>query len=353
MKQTRVIIIIAVLAGGMLFVLLSNRTKINAKARNEFQTAIPVTVTDARATNVSETLTLVGTIAGNNDVAIVAEVPGKVTAVLAQVGDHVAAGSPIVQIDDEVKKAAFEQAEANFQKAKRDNERFTALRQDESATEAQKEGAFAAFKAAQAQLVQARRQYRDTRVTTPIAGVVSSRTVDLGTMVNDRMVIANVVDISRLKVRLNVAERDAFKLRAGDRVEVTTDVYPGVPYPGKIKFISAKADEGHTYPVEITMENNPAHPLRAGMFGRVAFFSVAPVEALAIPRESLVGSMRNPRVFVVEGSVARERAIVVGEQTGTDLTVLSGLKAGETVVVNGQNNLKDSVAVEVMEKEQR
>jgi membrane fusion protein, multidrug efflux system len=58
--------------------------------------------------------------------------------------------------------------------------------------------------------------------------------------------------------------------------------------------------------------------------------------------------MKDPRVYVVDGAVARERAIVVGGETGTDLTVLSGLRAGESVVVNGQNNLKDSVAVLVL-----
>jgi multidrug efflux system membrane fusion protein len=99
------------------------------------------------------------------------------------------------------------------------------------------------------------------------------------------------------------------------------------------------------------MDNSSVHPLKAGMFGRVAFLSIAPVEALAIPRESLVGSMRDPRVFVVEGSLARQRTIVIGGQTGTDMTVLSGLTAGESVVVNGQNNLKDSVAVEVIKRD--
>jgi RND family efflux transporter MFP subunit len=296
----------------------------------------------------SETLSLVGTITGVNDVAVTAEVAGKVTAVHANVGDHVSAGAPIIQIDDEIKKAAFEQAEANYERAKRDFDRFKMLRAEQSATESQKENAWTGFKVAEAQYIVARRQLRDPKVSTPISGIVSARNVELGTMVNDRMVVANVVDISRLKVKLNIAERDAFKLKTGDRVEVTTDVYPGATFAGKITSVSAKADEGHTYPVEITMENSKEHPLKAGMFGRVSFVSLAQGEALAIPREALVGSMKDPRVYVVDGALARVRTIVVGGETGTDLTVLSGLRAGESVVVNGQNNLKDSVAVLVL-----
>ncbi|HUI66022.1 MAG TPA: efflux RND transporter periplasmic adaptor subunit [Bacteroidota bacterium] len=348
MNRTRAIIAGALTLAVIIAILLNNRANISAKSRNEFQGAIPVTVAQVREGNLSETLSLVGTITANNDVALVAEVAGKVTAVLAKVGDHVKAGAPIIQIDDEVKKAAFEQAEANYDRAKRDFDRFTSLRAEQAATQAQKENAWTAFKVAEAQYILARRQLRDTKVSSPIAGVVSARTVDLGTMVNDRMVIGNVVDVSRLKVKLNVAERDAFKLRIGDPVKVSTDVYPGVTFDGRISTISAKADEGHTYPVEILMDNNHEHPLRAGMFGRVAFTSVAQEATLAIPREALVGSMKDPQVFVVEGPVARLRPIVVSNETGTDLAVLSGLEKGQSVVVNGQNNLKDSVAVEVL-----
>jgi len=348
MNRTRAIIAGAVALAIIILVLLNNRANISAKSKNEFQGAIPVTVAQVTEQKLSETLSLVGTITAINDVAVTAEVAGKVTAVLASVGDRVEAGAPIVQIDDELKKAAFEQAEANYDRAKRDFDRFKSLREEQSATESQKENAWTGFKVAEAQYITARRQLRDTRVCTPIAGIVSARNVEHGTMVNDRMVVANVVDISRLKVKLNVAERDAFKLKTGDRVEITTDVYPGVTFEGHTTSISAKADEGHTYPVEITMDNSREHPLRAGMFGRVAFVSLAKNAALAIPREALVGSMKDPRVFVVDGSIAREKTIVVGGETGTDLTVLAGLTAGESVVVNGQNNLKDSVAVQVL-----
>ena len=100
MSKTRAIIAGAVLLGIIIVVLLNNRASISAKSRNEFQGAIPVTVAEARSQKLSETLSLVGTITAINDVAITAEVAGKVTGVLASVGDHVKAGEPIIQIDD-------------------------------------------------------------------------------------------------------------------------------------------------------------------------------------------------------------------------------------------------------------
>jgi len=181
MTKTRAIIAAAVVLGIIIVVLINNRANISAKSRNEFQGAIPVTVAQVRTEKLSETLSLVGTITGINDVAVTAEVAGKVTAVLAGVGDHLAKGAPIVQIDDELKKAAFEQAEANYERAKRDFDRFKSLRETQSATEAQKENAWTAFKVAEAQYIVARRQLHDTRVSTPIAGVLSARNVELGT----------------------------------------------------------------------------------------------------------------------------------------------------------------------------
>jgi len=100
--------------------------------------------------------------------------------------------------------------------------------------------------------------------------------------------------------------------------------------------------------VEIRFENSKEHPLRAGMFGRVSFVSISGGEELNIPREALIGSMKNPRVYVVTGGVARLRQINVGSEYGTRIVVLEGLTEGETIVVNGQNNLKDSVAVSIV-----
>jgi RND family efflux transporter MFP subunit len=251
-------------------------------------------------------------------------------------------------VDDELKQAALTAAEVNYEKAKRDYERYQALLKKNTITVAQLDASRLAFKSAESQYTVARRQFTDTRITTPIAGYVTARPVDIGAMVQPGMTIANVVDITTLKVRLNVAERDVFKLKEGDRVEVTTEVYSGVRFDGKIQSIASKGDEAHTYPVEVVLQNSKAHPLKAGMFGRVAFSSVNVEASLTIPRDALVGSIKEPKVFVVDSTIARLRSIVVGGISGETLSVTAGLREGERVVVNGQNNLQDSTSVSVI-----
>jgi len=162
--------------------------------------------------------------------------------------------------------------------------------------------------------------------------------------------VANIVDISKLKVKLNLAESDAFLTKAGDAVTVTVDVYPGVTFKGRVESVSSKGDDAHTYPVEISINNESAHPLKAGMFARVEFTSMKNRETIVIPRDALVGSVKEPQVFVVENGIAKLRNLTVGSESGIFVQVIQGLMEGETIVVNGQNNLVDNLKVEILNK---
>jgi RND family efflux transporter MFP subunit len=348
MNKVRIILFAVIVLGGIVGILLFNRSRNAAEIGTPILKDVPVTVATVTKQQVLEVLSLVGTITANNDVNVVSETQGRVTAVRAKVGDFVNAGTILVQVDDELKQAALTAAEVNYEKAKRDYERYQTLLKKNTITVAQLDASRLAFKSAESQYTVARRQFTDTRITTPISGYVTARPVDIGTMVQPGMAVANVVDITKLKARLNVAERDVFKLKEGDGVEVTTEVYPGVRFDGKIQSIASKGDEAHTYPVEVILQNSKQHPLKAGMFGRVAFNSVNVEKSLTIPREALVGSIKEPKVFVVDGTRARLRSIVVGGISGETLSVTAGLREGEQVVVNGQNNLQDSTSVSII-----
>ncbi len=348
MKKLMAGLITIAVFGLIVFTLFSNKAKMEAKARGSNFTSYPVSVVSLTKQELSKNLSQVGVIAANNDVAIVAETQGKAIAVLAKVGSFVPAGSAIVQVDNELQKAQYLAAESNYEKAQKDFERFQLLHKDDLISDTQFESARLAFKAAEAECIAAKRQYKNSTITTPISGIITARPVDVGSMISPGMPVANVVDITKLKVKLNITEQDVFKLKVGDAVEVETDVYPGIKFSGKIESISVKGDEAHTYPVEISIPNNKEHPLKAGMFGRVYFNTGSAENVLAIPREAIVGSVKEPQVYVVENGAAKLRDIVVGSEFGTNLVVLQGLKEGEEVVINGQVNLKDNVEVTVI-----
>ena len=348
MKKLKYIVITIFVVVGIIAILLHNRQQIRAAENVEKIDVYPVIVDTVGTKYLSSKIDLIGTIEANNDVPIVAEVPGKVTKVLAEVGDYKKAGETLIQIDDVLQEATFKTAEVNYHKAQKDYERYQSLYQEKSATDSQLEGAKLALQSAEAQYVTTKRAYEDTKIKTPISGVVTARNVDIGNYVQNHSVVAEVIDIATLKVKINVAEQDVFNLKVGDKVQIKTDVYPGVNFEGKIKTISDKGDAAHTYPVEVDMLNSKSHPLKAGMFAHVIFKTESNKEEIIIPRDALLGSVKDAQVFVAEDGKAVLRNPVIGKTSNNDLEVLSGLKKGDLVIVSGQNNLKPDYKVKII-----
>jgi RND family efflux transporter MFP subunit len=310
-------------------------------------TSYSVSVITAAKKNIVDSFSQVGTIVAHNDVAVVSETSGRIVKVDAEVGDYKKAGSVLVEVDSELREAAYKAAEVSYEKAKKDLERYEALFKEGSISDSQMEQARWSYQTAESQYIVARRQLDDTKITTPISGIVTARYVNVGAMVMgapQATLVANVVDISRLKVKVNVAEKDVFRLKVGEKVEVATDVFPNEVFAGSIFSISSKGDESHTFPVEVVL-NNPNQRLKAGMFGRVRFTPQSSGSLIVIPRESIVGSVKNAAVYVINNNAAKLRSVVVGKEIGTDIEILSGLQEGEQVVVNGQNNLSDNAPV--------
>ncbi len=348
MKKAKVFIYVAVIMAVIIAILLHNRTQIKAAENVEKIDVYPVNVDTVKVQYLSDHLNLIGTIQGYNDVAIVSEAQGKVVKVSAEVGDYKKAGSTLLQLDDVLEQAAFKTAEVNYKKAQKDYDRYQALYNEKSATDAQLEGAKLALQSAEAQYISTQKAYDDTKITTPISGVVTSRNYEIGNFVPNHAVVGEVVDIVNLKAMINVSEMDVFNLKVGDKVQITTDVYPGVTFEGRIRTISDKGDAAHTYPVEVDFSNNNKHPLKAGMFAHVVFNARSSKKELVIPRDALMGSVKDAQVFVVDNGVAKIKNPVIGKTSNNDLEVLSGLNEGDIIIINGQNNLKSNFKVKII-----
>jgi RND family efflux transporter MFP subunit len=348
MKKVAVTLVIVLALAGVIMTLQNNKAKSEAKAKSVTPRPFAVSVVEVGRQQLSDSLSLVGTISANREVSVASETVGKVQAMSLNVGDFKPAGSTLVKVDDELKRASVSLAEVTYTKAQKDLERYRQVQETNALPDQQIDQAAWTVQSAEAQLTTARRQLRDTRIVAPFSGVVSSRSVEIGSMLQPGMTIATLVDISTMKVRLNVSEKDVFQMRVGEAVEVSTDVYPGVTFTGHIASIGAKADEAHTYPVEIAIPNRGDHPLKSGMFGRVSFNKTSSRQALVIPRAAIVGSVKNPQVYVVNDGIAKLRDVMTGSTVGTDIEILKGLSPGEKIVISGQNNLRDNMNVEVV-----
>ncbi len=122
------------------------------------------------------------------------------------------------------------------------------------------------------------------------------------------------------------------------------DLFPDKKFEGIVTFIDVNAGPSRRYLVEIEI-NNAGGSLKAGMTGTVFFQGGAAREVLAVPRESIVGSLQDAKIYVVENNKAILRPIETGAVFGDKVQVRNGLKEGDSIVVSGQINLEDGTEI--------
>ncbi len=351
MKALKTIIVVLLLGGGITFLLMRNKATMEAKAEQPMNLAINVQAQSVEEQTLTESLTFSGTINANNEVPVMAETQGRAIKVYVSLGERVHAGSALVKVDTTLKYSSYLLAKTNMDKAKRDLDRLEALRKENNASENELEGAQLGYQSAKAQFIGAERQFQDAVIKSPISGTVVERQVSVGTMVMPGMPVATVVDISTLKLRANVPEQAVLKLRTGEKVRVSVDVYAGEKFTGTVAFISVRGNETHNYPIEVLLPNSSTHPIKSGMSAKIYLENKAPRTALMIPRLALIGSSKRASVYVVTQengkTFAKERTIELGAEKGTNIEVLSGLERGERVITAGQNNVRNGSEVVV------
>jgi len=240
-------------------------------------------------------------------------------------------------------------AEQGLADAQQNFERYKNLYEGGGATKAQFDQYKLALENSKNRLSQARKELSSAAVTAPFSGYITAKSAEEGAFANVGTPIATLIDISELKVQLSVPERNVYALKVGDAVDITSNVYPGAVFKGKIKFIGYQGDQSHNYPVEVSIANEKKTPLKSGTYVDVAFNRKSEVPSIQIPREALVGSMKDASVYVVgTDNIARLKKIVIGGDNGDYLEVQSGLLEGEQVVTAGHINLTDSTKVTVI-----
>lgn len=291
-----------------------------------------------------------GTVYPFTEVDIPAETQGKITALKFELGKKVKRGDTIAVIDDKVKQLNYNSLKLEADKKHKDFIRIENLYKDGTVSEQSYNEAYTEYETAKNNLDESEKQLLYTKVTSSIDGIISKKNIEEGEYVNAGNSIASVVDISRLKVKLNVSESNVYFLKTGDSVRISTDIYPGVEYKGKISFISPYGEDTHNYPVEIEMANSEKHPLKAGAFVNVGIDIDLHKEGLVIPREALQGSIKDAQIYIVENGKAKLKKILIGREIKEQLEVLSGLNLGDIVIISGQVNLTDNKPVKIINK---
>jgi len=354
-KVIRIIITLLVLGGAIgvvVWKLNDNKQVINeqAKLAQERNDVIPVkTVVLARQT-ISSKFKSSGQFQPFQELALVSDVSGRVTQLNVKNGSSVNEGAVILTVDNDLLKNQLDIAVLNLKKAEHDLTRLKNLIGDGGITQQQVNDAENAVENLKAQIRGLEKQISLTVIKAPISGIVSGKTIEKGAFIGPGAPILNIVNVARLKFQVNLSEEEVVQVKIGQQVSLSADLYPDKTFSGVISFISAKADNARRFMVEVELNNPASNPLKGGMNGYAFFDSGKSATLLALPREAIVGSVRDAKVSVVENSVAQLKPVRLGVIYGDFAAVEDGLKEGDVIVIAGQINLEDGTKVEVSSK---
>ena len=332
-------------------------TLMNNKKENEAKTAIvaeknasvSVKVATVKNEDVSLDFSANGNFEPLQELKFSAEKPGRVVRVLVKEGDNVRIGQTLAIIRSEQISSDLQTAQASYQNAQADYNRFENAFKTGGVTKQQLDQAKLGLVTSKSRLQQAKVNIGDTNIKATISGIVNKRYIEPGSVLGAATQMFDIVNVSKLKLKVTVNESQVASLKLGNIVQVSASVYPDTKFSGKITFIAPKADTSLNFPVEIEIANNSSNDLKAGMYGTAEFASNQQKQTLMIvPRNAFVGSVSSNQIFVAENGVAKLKTVAAGRILGDKVEIINGLSDGETVITTGQINLQDGSKVDII-----
>jgi len=370
-----------------------------AQARGRDDAPKPVKVERVREEAVHRSVDIVGTLSAVDEVTVSSEAEGRVSKLLADLGDRVHAGQALLELDREKLQYAVEQqraalaralakfgaadsqhlppfektpdvqrAQAELVQAKQGFERADQLHRrqlvpkqtldDAQATLQAKQAGYDAslqnaknlradIDASEATLKLAERQLRDAEIRAPFDGYIQKRLVSLGEYVKVQTPVMSVVRVNPLKVTAEIPERMAPWIKIGQSVELHVDAYPDKTITGKVSRISPAVNTAtRAFSFEALVPNDDAL-LKPGTFARVHVASGKIDQVLTLSYSALQYRYGVNRVFVVNGDRLNARELKIGERLGDRIEIVGGVKAGETIAVSDVEKLVDGAKVSV------
>ena len=359
-----------------------------------------VQVVKAEKRKIPRTVVAVGTLAAEDRAELGFKVPGRLERWNVDLGSRVAAGSVLAELDArdyelrrDRARAALEQARARLglavggdddgldphqvgvvrqararlEQATVDLNRSRELRDQGILAQAAFDASEAAFKVAESlyndsleevnnrrgilaerrsDLALAEQQLTDTHLHAPFSGGVQQRRANLGEYLAAGAPVVTLVKLSPLRLRLDVPEREALNIRAGQEVAVRTEGATDA-WPGRIVRLSPAIEEANRSLIVEAEVDNSKGLLRPGSFARAEIQTESGGDSLVVPASSLVLFAGIEKVITVKQGKALERPVTSGRRAGEAVEILSGLEAGESVVVK-PGNLTTGASVEVV-----
>ena len=265
-------------------------------------------------------------------------VGGRIEKMSVKVGDLVQKGQVVALIDSRMAEAQFGAALSAYETARSAYERQKNLHDRELASSQTLEGIRAQYDAAKAQLEIAKLNRENAGIVSPIDGVVAERFVDKGDVVGPGVPMMNIVDISKLKVVVGVSQQDISKITKNQAVMVKIDPL-GKEYEGYVESVGLKASAmNKTFPVTVVFWN-PGQRVKAGSLAEVSIRTGTIQNAIVLRHDYVLEQENSRAVAIVENGKVKISPVELGERNHDTIQILSGVRSGDHVVIEGQRDV--------------
>lgn len=294
-------------------------------------------------------LSLSGSIEANEQVEIRSEVSGIVEKITFIEGSNVTKGQMLFKVNDLELRAQLNQTKTKETLASENERRAKLLLQKEAISQEEYDISRADFKTAQAQSQLINAQIAKTAVRAPFSGKIGLRSISPGTYINPTVLVAKLVNISKLKITFSIPEKYVSQVKVNSNLTFMVSG-SALKYNAKIYAIEPEVDiQTRTLKIRAIAENKDGK-LLPGTFADVELPLEVIKNAIIIPTESIIPIQNGKKVFITNKGKAKEVSIETATRTDSSILVLSGLKSGDTLITSGVMNLKNEMPVKVKVK---
>lgn len=350
-------VILVVLVGGLYAFNEFRRNAIAQFFANNRPPPTAVAAVEAKSEPSPRSLTGIGSLAAVRQVAVAPEVGGRVTKIFFQSGQQVAAGDPLVQLNDQTEQAQLRGLRAQTKLSEVSLGRARKLLPNQYATQASVDQLQAQLDQARAEAQRVQVLIEQKLIRAPIKGVLGLRQIDLGAYLQANDPIVTLTDLDPLYVNFTLPEQARTQIETGQAITLTSDAFPGRKFEGKVTAIEPQVDSAmRAIKVQATLPN-PERLLLPGMFANVQVVLPPAPDVVTLPETAVEYTLYGDSVYLIreEGRddagkpilKAHRTFVKTGERFDGRVAVLSGVSKGDLVVATGQLKVNDGAQVTV------
>jgi membrane fusion protein, multidrug efflux system len=328
----------------------SEKKEVSGESGNESRDKEPVKIMELQYQTISRSVEYPANLIAYEEVHLAPASPGRIEEIHAEVGDRVAKGDVLVQMD----RTQLHQAEVQFKNLEADFRRLDTLAKYGSIAEQQYDQLQTQYEVAQSNV---EFLSENTRLTAPFNGIITDRYFEPGELYSGtpntqagKAAVLSIAQVNRLKAVVSLSENYFPMVKNGMKTTISTDTYKGRKFSGRVFLIHPTIDPvNRTFDVEVLI-NNSKRELRPGMFCRVTF-DLDEIEAILVPAIAVLKMQgSNERyLFTASEGKANRISVKIGERYDDKIEVVSNeLQQGDLIIVSGQGRLLDETPIEVV-----